>query len=246
MRKRDLRTWIAEQNESKGFAPTTDLVQRRLLLADGIYGPLQPPRPALSLSPASTKWVQRFRRQWKLRRGARQPRETLPQDVLLRRAPKGVRMRLRVPISGAKILRGRIKNRCRFPAPFWGPRFQFMIRRRLNNGTSFCSPAQKKTRLRGAGPGGTRTRMRPPPASALWRSTWARPRSSFSCSTAASLSSERDACNAQSPRSRARARSSARSCERGGSMRPLHARDRGLQRSSGLIYDLPGVCHFCH
>ena len=120
MRKRDLRTWIAEQNESKGFAPTTDLVQRRLLLADGIYGPLQPPRPALSLSPASTKWAQRFRRQWKLRRGARQPRETLPQDVLLRRAPKGVRMCLRVPIPGAKILRGRIKNRCRFRARFWG------------------------------------------------------------------------------------------------------------------------------
>ena len=162
MRKRDLRTWIAEQNESKGFAPTTDLVQRRLLLADGIYGPLQPPRPALSLSPASTKWVQRFRRQWKLRRGARQPRETLPQDVLLRRAPKGVRMCLRVPISGAKILRGRIKNRCRFPAPFWGPRFQFMIRRRLKNGTSFCSPAQKKQRLRRAGPGGTRTRPSEP------------------------------------------------------------------------------------
>ena len=84
--------WIAEENESKGLAPTTVLVQRRLLLEDRIYGPLQPHRRALSLSPVSSKWVQRFRRQWKLRRGAYQPRETLPQDVLLHRAPLGVRI----------------------------------------------------------------------------------------------------------------------------------------------------------
>ena len=84
--------WIAEENESKGLAPTTVLVQRRLLLEDRIYGPLQPHRRALSLSPVSSKWVQRFRRQWKLRLGANQPRETLPQDVLLPRAPLGVRI----------------------------------------------------------------------------------------------------------------------------------------------------------
>ena len=89
MRKQDLHAWIAEQNESKGLAPSTVLLQRRLLLHGRLYGPLQPDRRALSLSPVSSKWVQRFRRQWKLRRGAFQPRETLPQDVLLRRAPLG-------------------------------------------------------------------------------------------------------------------------------------------------------------
>ena len=92
MRKCDVRTWIAEQNESKGLAPTTVLVQRRLLLHDRIYGPLRPHRRALSLSPVSSKWVQRFRRLWKLQRGAHQPRETLPQDVLLHRAPLGVQI----------------------------------------------------------------------------------------------------------------------------------------------------------
>ena len=89
MRKSDLRAWIAEQNETKGLAPTTDLVQRRLLLADQVRGPLQPLEPPVNPALVSTKWVQRFRRQWQLRRGSHQPRETLPQEVLLRRAPQG-------------------------------------------------------------------------------------------------------------------------------------------------------------
>ena len=48
---RDLHAWIAEHNESKGLAPTTVLLQRRLLLHDRICGPLQPQRRALHASP---------------------------------------------------------------------------------------------------------------------------------------------------------------------------------------------------
>ena len=55
---------------------------------------------------------------------------------------KGRRNFFREPIAGARSLRGRIKNRCRFPAPFWGPRFQFMVRGRLKSGTPFWPSAR--------------------------------------------------------------------------------------------------------
>ena len=121
MRKRNLHEWIAQQNETKGLAPTTDLVQRQLLLEDRVYEPLRAPAPALSLSPVSTKWAQRFRRQWRLRRGSYQPQETLAQDVLLHRAPQGLPTSKKSRDGGAKLLRAGANSGCRFSAPMLGP-----------------------------------------------------------------------------------------------------------------------------
>ena len=83
-----LQAWVRHENEAKGLAPSTGLVQRQVLLAaapaaaDNPVGQIA----AESLSPPSTKWVQRFRRRWSLRRGSFSPRHAPPLHVLRQRA----------------------------------------------------------------------------------------------------------------------------------------------------------------
>ena len=84
----DLQAWVRHENEAKGLAPSTGLVQRQVLLAaapaaaDNPVGQIA----AESLSPPSTKWVQRFRRRWSLRRGSFSPRHAPPLHELRQRA----------------------------------------------------------------------------------------------------------------------------------------------------------------
>ena len=83
-----LQAWVRHENEAKGLAPSTGLVQRQVLLAaapaaaDNPVGQIA----AESLSPPSSKWVQRFRRRWSLRRGSFSPRHAPPRHVLRQRA----------------------------------------------------------------------------------------------------------------------------------------------------------------
>ena len=87
----DLQAWVRHENEAKGLAPTTGLVQRQVLLSGTTAVAANPHGDIAeeSLSPPSTKWVQRFRRRWALRRGAFPPRAAPPLHVLRQRAGGG-------------------------------------------------------------------------------------------------------------------------------------------------------------
>ena len=102
----ELQAWVRHENEAKGLAPTTGLVQRQVLLSGttAVEGNPHGDIAEESLSPPSTKWVQRFRRRWALRRGAFSPRAAPPLHVLRQRAGGGRKCstsarRARIPFS---------------------------------------------------------------------------------------------------------------------------------------------------
>lgn len=78
----NLSQWIESQNIEKGVAPTIALVQQHLqeavVCTDAGGEPFAPPGP---MQP-STKWVQRFRTRWGMKRGRFQPRDRVPVEEL--------------------------------------------------------------------------------------------------------------------------------------------------------------------
>ena len=83
-----LQAWVRHENEAKGLALSTRIVQRQVLLAGATAVADNPDGhiDAESRSLPSTKWVQRFRRRWPLRRGAFLPRHAPLLHVLRLRA----------------------------------------------------------------------------------------------------------------------------------------------------------------
>ena len=78
----DLFQWIQSQNDSKGMAPSTSMVQNQVtqkaVQADSSSSPTTP----LVVKPVSVSWVQRFRKRWSLKRGRFMPGERLPRDAV--------------------------------------------------------------------------------------------------------------------------------------------------------------------
>ena len=118
-----LHEWVRKQNLEKGLAPTTRLVQSRVFQE----ATAEPSGQAAAARPegrrVSTKWVQRFCRAWRLRRGSYAPRETLPQDVLLSRVPGLAKRTARGCLFLFFCVFGGPNSGSGKRLPIWGPRY---------------------------------------------------------------------------------------------------------------------------
>ena len=86
-REHELHEWIHEQNVTKGVAPSNDRILKEAeRLEEG-------PEKVTSLQrigrsePARTKWMQRFKRRWMIKRGRIQPGECVPQSEAQAKVP---------------------------------------------------------------------------------------------------------------------------------------------------------------
>jgi hypothetical protein len=79
---RSLREWVAVQNEVKGVAPTSALVRRHLSGNAAAFHALGRQAWTERRPHASTKWIQRFRHRWALKRGVFPAREQIPVETL--------------------------------------------------------------------------------------------------------------------------------------------------------------------
>ena len=79
---RSLREWVAVQNEVKGVAPTSALVRRHLSGNAAGFQALGRQAWTERRAHASTKWIQRFRHRWALKRGVFPAREKIPVETL--------------------------------------------------------------------------------------------------------------------------------------------------------------------
>ncbi len=73
---------MAVQNEVKGVAPTSALARRHLSGNAGVFQALGRHDWSERRSYASTKWIQRFRHRWALKRGFFPARERIPVETL--------------------------------------------------------------------------------------------------------------------------------------------------------------------
>ena len=81
-REFSLARWVEKENTTKGNAPTVALVQAQLSRElDPVTAQTSASHSSAS-SLVSTKWVQRFRKRWKLTRGRFPAREHVPLEVL--------------------------------------------------------------------------------------------------------------------------------------------------------------------
>ena len=80
--EQSLLHWIRDQNDLKGVAPNTNMVQRQL--ARPAVEPVATATESCACDQraVSISWVQRFRRRWALRRGKFMPGERLTPDVI--------------------------------------------------------------------------------------------------------------------------------------------------------------------
>ena len=80
-REYNLVKWIEHSNMAKGIAPTTHMVVTHLAGKDDVL-PASHESPDGGSATVSTKWVQRFRHRWCMRRGSFQARDHIPVEEL--------------------------------------------------------------------------------------------------------------------------------------------------------------------
>ena len=151
-----LVAWVKQQNQSKGVAPSTQMLCEEASLSDvptasdsaGV-----PPAPAKSSS-ALVKWAQRFRQRWGLRlENHTRTKRSRRQNCKKRRLGK---FEWR-PQNGALVEPRRGQKGCHIMAPFLGPLKGIPQTWGSNSGTHFEAATRNfcKSRLLQCGPGGT-------------------------------------------------------------------------------------------
>ena len=82
-----LARWIETENSKKGNAPTAALVQVHMSQSTDLVSISQEDMAVDTPVKVSTKWVQRFRKRWRLARGRFVPRDHLPLNAVREKAP---------------------------------------------------------------------------------------------------------------------------------------------------------------
>ncbi len=82
LRELQLERWVRSQNEIQGVAPSSRMVARVRASMRPTGEAMGREGPAARGRAASLKWVQRFRKRWRMRLGAPEPRDKVPLEIL--------------------------------------------------------------------------------------------------------------------------------------------------------------------